>query len=222
MIRQKPLKIKEIEISEKLYPRKELNEKLVREYVDCMQRGDIFPNLYVAYFKKRYYLIDGRHRLEALELLGDKFATCDVKDNFAKFDDIYLASVRANLKHGLRYTKLDRIKIALKLKELRFEIEDISKLVKIDIKELEKLGYYKATKVSFGGKSVERIKRREIGVGVVDSVLGKVISSEELDNNTISDFYDFLLKDKFKHSKENIILLNKIKNRINEIVRKKK
>lgn len=136
-MRKSILKIKEIVIEDKLYPRVKVSDRIIRDYVKDMKKGDVFPVLYVGLFKGKNYLIDGRHRLEAYRSLGEKYVQCEIKTNFTSFDDMFLAAFRANAGHGFRFNKSDKMKVAHILGEMKYNVGDISKLTGIKVKNIE-------------------------------------------------------------------------------------
>ncbi len=220
-MRNQVLLIKDIVVKEELYPRKHYSKKVVNEYVADMKRGASFPNIYIAKFKGKFYLVDGRHRLEAYIILGDKHIQCEVKDNFPSFNDIYLASFRANDKHGHRLTREDRMKVALKLAEFKFDIDDISKLTRIQVSTIDNVISSKVQKLVIGQQVksgrlprvyTDKMKRREeTKVDVVDTVKIKIESKDDI------QIYE--LEQILKYFKETKLLLDdkKVSNLIRNI-----
>ena len=135
---ERTLRIDEIEVDERLYPRNKINMVVVNEYVKAKNSGDIFPLIYVAQFKNKYILVDGRHRLTSDEVRGEKYIKCDVKTNFPDMESIYLAAVKSNNRHGVRFKRCDKLKIGYTMKMMGYVTEDIAKLTGLDIKHLEK------------------------------------------------------------------------------------
>ena len=220
-MRNQVLLIKDIVIKEELYPRKHYNKTVVNEYVADMKRGAVFPDIYIAKFKGKLYLVDGRHRIEAYKILGDKHIQCEVKDNFPSFNDIYLASFRANDKHGHRLTREDRMKVALKLAEFKFDIDDISKLTRIQVHTIDNAISGKVQKLVIGeqvksGKLpkvfIEKVKRREeTKVDVVDTPKIKIESKDDVQIYELEQILKY-----FKQTKL-ILDVNKISNLIRNI-----
>ena len=136
-MRRSILKIKDIVLEEKLYPRIKPNEAIINSYIRDMKKGDSFPPLYIGLFKGKNYLLDGWHRLEAYESLGDKYVNCEIKTTFTDFDDMFLAAFRANMAHGIRLNKNDKMRVANILSEMKYDVGDISKLTGITLKKIE-------------------------------------------------------------------------------------
>lgn len=218
------LKISEIKINEKIYPREKLNKGIVHEYVRDMKKGDKFPPIYAALFNKKYYLVDGRHRLEAKEILGEKHIEAEVKTNFPDMSDIFLASVRANIRHGLRLTERDRLKIAYQLKDMKYDVADISKLIGISVRKLDTQIQYQLSQLVFKQKMKdkeypEKLTFKERPNVQIESIVDEkeVIATmeenrEELQIIYLKEIYNYLKGQKFSVKNQKIKkLLNKIR-----------
>jgi hypothetical protein len=86
-----------------------INDDVVKEYVEAMESGDIFPPLLV-YFDEpdnRYILVDGFHRFEAHRRLYPNDPIL-VKLELGNLEDARWASLGANKDHGLRRTNADK------------------------------------------------------------------------------------------------------------------
>lgn len=163
------LKLGQIYVDDKLYPRVAPSKKVIGEYSRDMKKGDVFPPIYVAKFKGKFYLVDGLHRLRAYELNGTEYVQVEVKDNFTSIEDIYLASVRANLKHGSRLNRNDKEKIAKTMQNFKLDIEDISKMTGIRVKKLES---------AITGRFKSAIIKEKIQKGELPSTLREKVKSE--------------------------------------------
>jgi len=139
-MREQILKISDVYIDDKIYPRESFSQMVVNQYKKDMKFGSVFPNIWVAKFKGKYYLVDGLHRIRSKEQLGEEFIKADIQENLKTKLDIYLASIRANLRHGKTLSHKDRIKVAKQLKNMKVDIDSISKLLHIGGKDLEKVG----------------------------------------------------------------------------------
>ncbi len=133
---KKILKLKEIVIDKMVYPRQKWNWKTVYDYQESMRAGAIFPLITVALFNRKYYLLDGRHRLEALKNLKEKYTQAEVLKNLSK-KEIYIEAVKRNIGHGMQFSVIDKVKISLRLEKLEYSKEDISKLIQIPIDKLD-------------------------------------------------------------------------------------
>lgn len=133
---KKILKLKEIVIDKMVYPRQKWNWKTVYDYQESMRVGAIFPLITVALFNRRYYLLDGRHRLEALKNLKEKYTQTEVLKNLSK-REIYIEAIKRNIGHGMQFSVIDKVKISLRLEKMEYSKEDISKLIQIPIDKLD-------------------------------------------------------------------------------------
>jgi len=76
----KKIPIKKISTDPKYYPRAEVDQQRITEFVEAMQCGEHFPPLKAVFDKKtgQYVLLDGKHRLEAHIILGDTEVYVDI------------------------------------------------------------------------------------------------------------------------------------------------
>lgn len=199
-MRNKILEINQIVIDEKLFPREKVNENTVKEYVRAIGSGDQFPPVYVGFYNGKNYLIDGRHRYESYKLCGEKYIQCEIKDNFPTFDDMFLASIKANLKHGLRFTKKDKIKVAITMSNMKFTLDDVSNLSGVPIKEIQRFNMKLKPILSLKkqvetGKLPEVISQKVIqkeDIKVAEVVEG---NKEELQIYQLEDIYNFFIEE---------------------------
>ena len=234
-MREEILQTTDVVIEEKLYPRDKVNETSVKEYKQAMLKGDKFPAIHVALFKKKYYLVDGRHRLEAHQACGDKYVSCVVQKNLTTLDEIYLASVRANMKHGTRLSKSDKIKIAFTLKDMKYDIESIAKVTGLDeqfvgdkiilkprigkIKNIISTHNRKTTKSGSGivlPTSFREEPKTTEPINLVDEDTEKEIEAN-YQVERLDDIYQYLTNTKFERTKPIKKLLKKLKTLINNL-----
>jgi len=206
-MKKKIVKIKEIYIDEELYPREKLLQTAIHEYAFKMREGEVFPAIWLADYKGKLYLVDGRHRLEAFLENGEEYIQAEIQSNFKNKEDIFLASVKANLKHGTRLKQKDKIKIVYKLNDLKVAIEDISKLLGLNQHYLSsKLRSKISTSVLKQAVRVGKIKqtlrehipKRENIKLVDDKEVEEIIENNKDKINTIQldNFIEFLQTEK--------------------------
>lgn len=215
---EKILKIKDICIVEKIYPRKSLNEGLVKFYSKNIKKGDKFPNVFVAYFEKKHILVDGRHRLEAYKSNGEDYIKADIKNNFPSMNDIYVASIRANLKHGLRFSIQDRIKIAYTMADMKFHTADIFKISgisenKIQFKKSQKFKHILIKDRVDTGKFPKKITEK-----VPEQKLTPIIDEKEHQIYELNNIIDFFREGDFDLSDSKV---SKLIRRIKKSLRKR-
>jgi len=96
-------------------PRAKINQGIVSEYADAMNRGEEFPPIQVMHDGESYWLYDGFHRLEAARKNGRNQIEAEIHQGTK--EDAQWASLAANKRHGLRRSQADKrraIKRALK------------------------------------------------------------------------------------------------------------
>lgn len=136
--------LKDIVIDEKLYPRVNYSWQTVYDYSESMKSGAKFPRIVVAKYKNMFILIDGRHRLEAYKQLSGakKFnklsLVVDVLVGLTK-NKIYEESILRNITHGRPFSVQEKIKIAVRLKDLKYSQIKISNIVNIPVGKLSTL-----------------------------------------------------------------------------------
>ena len=135
----KILGIEEIIFDESFYPRVQYNWMDVMNYQYAMKTGAKFPDVTVAKLNDKYYLVDGKHRIEAYKKLGEEFVTCEIIKITDK-KEILEQSIKRNVKHGRSLQSSDKEKIIKRLTELNFETEKISELLNIPLKNIETFG----------------------------------------------------------------------------------
>jgi len=137
-MKQKILKIEDINIEEEYYPRTKCYWQTSYKYSQIMQAGTEFPPIEVAVIRRRFYLVDGRHRMEAHKLNKEEFIQAVINPNIRNFKQLYIEAVKRNVKHGEPLTVQDRTKIALKLQKMNFKDVEISRLIGVPVQKLEK------------------------------------------------------------------------------------
>ena len=100
--------IGEIIIDRRFQIRNSTDTKTVKAYANAMKAGSEFPPVTIADINGRLFLIDGFHRYEAVLSVGGK----EIRAIITKMTDreALRASAVANLTHGLRLTKSEKIK----------------------------------------------------------------------------------------------------------------
>lgn len=216
------LKTSDIVFTEKLYPRVKVNDSTIKRYVKDMNRGDVFPPLYIGLFKGKHYLIDGNHRLEAYKILGEQYIQCEVKTNFTEFNDMFLAAYRANEKHGYRMNDRDRMKVAKILGDMSYDIGDINKITGISSKKIESAIKGRISHVLIKDKVksgefpkiiTEKIPEKEQLKIIDDKEIKKIEegNQEEFELYQLEEIYNYLNEEKFLDDKKITGWLRKIK-----------
>ena len=132
----KILKINEIVLDEKLYPRNNILWQVIARYKNAIRSGDKFPPIVVALFNEKYILVDGAHRLEAYkQLKGFEHVGVEVLTNLTE-EEIYVEAVKRNNTHGAQFSYQETNNIILRLQDLGYDNVKISELVKVPATEI--------------------------------------------------------------------------------------
>ena len=86
--------------------RLKIDEDIVMEYAEAMQRGDTFPPVIAFDDGNSLWLADGFHRYQACKLLGKPAIATDRREGSQR--DAILYSLGANASHGLRRGSADK------------------------------------------------------------------------------------------------------------------
>ncbi|EDP74802.1 chromosome partitioning protein [Hydrogenivirga sp. 128-5-R1-1] len=123
--------VSKILVNEEILPREGLNKEVLSRYAETIHEhiDDIpFPPITVTPAKDRYLLIDGLHRLEAHRITGMeniKAVIVECKDEAQMVEKALVA----NLKHGLRLSKEEEIKVARKLYKMGYSTARLAKIL---------------------------------------------------------------------------------------------
>lgn len=157
--RPKLLRIREITLDPEIYPRIATSWKTVYTYQEAMNAGSVFPPITVGKIDgfKGLYLVDGWHRWKATKQRGEKFIEAEVL-RFPNKNEAYLEALRRNIKHGRQLSIYEKMRSVVKLEGMGFTREKISQIVKIPMKNIEKLMMRKVTMV----RGVETVIKRTV------------------------------------------------------------
>jgi len=101
------IKLEDVVVVDELQGRVGTMQNKVDEYAELYDEGTKFPPVSVMVIDKKYYLIDGFHRVAALTKLGEYEVEADVVEG-STLDDAKLASWAANKSHGIPRTQADK------------------------------------------------------------------------------------------------------------------
>lgn len=132
------LKIKEIKEKENLYPRKEYDQILVRRYADEMKAGATFPPIKVTTQGKKFFLVDGKHRIGAYLINNEEIVEAIVLDELTD-KEIFFEAVKSNLSHGKGLSEEDLESIKITLENFEYSESQISTLLRIPATKLKHL-----------------------------------------------------------------------------------
>lgn len=129
--------LKSIKIDPELYPRYQIDWHVVLSYMQAMKVGAKFPNIVVARWKDKLYLVDGAHRLNSKLKLGMQYDDCTVIPVKTR-EKIYVEAVRRNVINGKPLAYSEKLEAIAKLKSYNFEISEISKIVMMEATTIER------------------------------------------------------------------------------------
>jgi len=128
----KQIKIEDIVIDEEIYPRKQDVWLVAFQYSQAMKAGAVFPPIVVGEYKKKLYLVDGRHRIDANKLLENDSVRAIVK-KYTDKKTMFVDAVKFNNIHGKSLTVADKTKIFGILRNWKYPDLTISTLLNTPI-----------------------------------------------------------------------------------------
>jgi len=131
------IKIDEIDFKEELYPRISVNYITVGNYADKMKAGVKFPPIVVGKINGETILVDGYHRLLAIQRLDEEYIKAEIKQ-YGAVVDLFEDAVELNSSHGLPLTSSDNVKILATLEKMKFEPLHIGELIKATSDRMQK------------------------------------------------------------------------------------
>ena len=129
--------LKDVFFDEELYPRTSYNWQTSYDYSQSMKTGATFPPIILAIYKRKKYLVDGKHRLEAHKICKLDKIEAIVYTGWTR-KKIFEESIRLNIAHGRVLSPYEKRKIALKLKSWKYGAAQISDLIQVPQGNLQK------------------------------------------------------------------------------------
>jgi len=224
-MKTKIIKIKDLVLSEKYYPRLKVSWKTAYAYAQAMKTGAKFPPIFVGLYKGKQYLIDGWHRVEANKNNKEKYTEAELK-LFKNEKDMFLEAVKRNAIHGKPYSIQEKIDIANRLQDLKVDRIEISKITGIPLDKLPKLIERKTLTMPNGRKvvlkaSLEQSKDEIIKLSEGSEPFFIDNTQSDLSGNKIDSILDELLilleLKSFKINEDTLSKLSRIKTLIEEI-----
>jgi hypothetical protein len=137
-VKKQILKINEIIIEKKLYPRIESDYETSKRYVEAMESGAEFPPIVVAEKNNKYYLIDGKHRLDAYLINKKEVVEVEIINGLTE-EEIFIESVKRNIGHGRPFSEEDINRIKITLKDFNLGLEKVSEIIRIPVTKLNQI-----------------------------------------------------------------------------------
>ena len=111
------INIEDIQFDENIYPRTQYSWHVAWTYSQLMKSGNIFPPIRLGLYKEKYYVIDGKHRIEANKVLGRKQIQAYVKKYNSK-KEMIIDAWNLNKTHGKQLTWFDRTQAYIRFTKL--------------------------------------------------------------------------------------------------------
>ena len=129
------LKISDLTIDSELYPRIKSGWLTAYQYAQAMKANSVFPPITVGIYRKKKYVVDGVHRIEAKKMLKEEYIDAIVK-TYESEREMFVDAVKLNSAHGRQLSVQEKVRIIYKLKKMRFKLQEISELIKVPIDKI--------------------------------------------------------------------------------------
>lgn len=118
-----------------VYPRERPDPEVVASYAKAKLAGAEFPAIKVALYQGRKVIVDGGHRVGSHKQL--KLPTIECYElPFTSAVEIFAEAVRCNNMHGKAFNPTDVKRNIKRLRQLKFEVEDIVRLLHVPAAEI--------------------------------------------------------------------------------------
>ena len=221
-MKTKLLKLSEVVLDEKLYPRSHVDWQTSARYYNALKAGAEFPPITVAVLNKKFILVDGAHRLKAFKDCKEKFIKAEVLKNLTP-QQIYVESIKRNIANGRQFSAQEITQVAVTLEKWKLSQQAISEIVRIPVAQLKPFIAKRLTRITETQEDIilkaplQHLAGNDIpsAWGIADiqrgmggslsqaSILGEVI---RLIENDLLDLDNKLVAQKFKKLEK---LLNK-------------
>lgn len=170
------VKISDVKLIQELYPREGHNWQTAYIYSEEIKSGSQFPIITLAQLDNELVLVDGKHRIEAYKLLKRDTIKAEIFIGWSR-NQIFEESIRRNITHGQKLSPFDKRKIALRLKIMNYNPNEISQLIQVPLDKLSTFIGQSLVNSLTGDKIVETIVKREF-----QHLAGKTFNQEEINN----------------------------------------
>jgi len=109
----KLIKISDLVLEEKFYPRMKADWLTAHQYAEAMRAGAKFPPIDVCNWKGKWIVVDGWHRVQAHKNIKEDYIQANILD-IKNAKDIYLEAVKRNSHHGRQFSVQERVNICLR------------------------------------------------------------------------------------------------------------
>lgn len=123
-------RIDELEFNKDLYPRLSTWWVTVVSYADQMKAGSVFPPIEVGLLEDRKIIVDGWHRCQALQKIGEEYVK-GIAKRYDSEQEIFIDAIKANNSHGLHLSSQDKVWITSQLLfDWKMDTVEIATLIK--------------------------------------------------------------------------------------------
>lgn len=149
----KTLKIKDVLIEEELYPRMQPDFVTIARYINALKSGAKFPAITVALLKGKYYLVDGRHRMESSKAVKRDEIEAEILKGLTK-KEIFLESVLRNISHGRQFSTQEVVKVIITLQDWDLSTKEISEIIRIPANQIQPFVAKRITRITGTGERI--------------------------------------------------------------------
>jgi len=225
MVKKELIKIKDLVLDEKYYPRLKVGWKTAYAYAQAMKTGAKFPPVLVGLFKGKKYLLDGWHRIEAYKNNKEEYIEAELI-LFKNEKEMFLAAVRCNAVHGKPYSIQEKVDIANRLQGLKVEQIQISKITGIPLDRLPVLINRKTLTLPNGTKIAIKSSLENVKEDILEHSEDEPFFIESVQSDLTGNKIDFILDDllnllelkAFQPTKDMISKFSRIKVLIDKIL----
>jgi len=177
------LKITEVKIDDKLYPRIHTDWVTEAKYVNAMNSGAVFPPIIVAKMDDgRKLLIDGNHRIQAAKGCKETHIQAVVRTGLSEAD-VFKEAVIANANHGKPFTTQEIVQITVTMQNFDMSLAEISEIIRIPVDKIEPFVAKRITRISETGEQIA-VKKPLHGVfGGIETTLSQGITQKQVKLN---------------------------------------
>jgi hypothetical protein len=168
----KTINLDEVFFDEELYPRSSVYWQVSFAYSEEMKAGAKFPPIVLALYKKKLYLVDGKHRIDAHTLLKKKTIEAEIYTGWNK-NKIFEEAIKRNITHGRVLSPFEKRKLVLKLRGMKYGDQAISDLIQVPLERLENF---------IAQRLINTLTGAEIVKTEISHVVDKGFSGEDISN----------------------------------------
>lgn len=134
---EKVFRIDELEFNKDLYPRFSTWWVNVASYADQMKAGSVFPPIDVGLLGDRKIIVDGVHRCQALQNIGEEYVN-GIAKRYDSEQELFIDAIKSNNTHGLHLSSHDKVWITSHLLDWEMDNAEIATLIKATPETMKK------------------------------------------------------------------------------------